>query len=423
MMSIGPSRGRGIGLLLAVSVAALVGCGEGYEVAERRAAVSAPAAAENTCRFEQSRQLLPVSRASWLTSLDYVTPKHWPAGMYDDFRKHQEVKRARGSRAPDWPTRRADRFRFEAYRSPARAFVVKPGGHSLFFVSLLTMRNTMRSGGDSSGAFHTVAVLDVDRGMQEQVLLRNVEGGQRDAPLEFQVAAVGDDVVLVYATGLSIFHMRGRASDQGFVFSKPALIRQPQVPALDLCLATSPRGLHLVWTEPGETPAHRSLHYTNTTGPDASWSVPLVGTETAVPGTANLLIDGTEVFALWADGRFVAGGTESTSSGKVMAMASRDEGMTFSRPVMISDPTDADDTAARLLVAMSGHDLVVYSSPESGSDWPQRWRRATLDRSLRAVTPEGELTGDELLAAYSSRMISVLEKKGTDLFSGVSPSR
>jgi hypothetical protein len=406
-MDIGPSWRRDIALLGLVPLLALAGCGGGYDVAKRRVAEPQQVPADETCRFEESRQVLPVSRVSWLTSLDTVTPKYWPAGMYADFRKHQELKRARGSRAPDWPTRRSDRYRFESYRAPARSFVVKPGDHTLFFVSLLTMRNRMRSGGGGSGSFHTVSVLDVDGGMRQHVLVRNTEGGRSDAPLEMQVAAFGSDVVVVYATIDSICQAVGRPAGDGFEFSKPRVVLMPQVPPLDLCLATSPERLHLVWTQPGVASGHRTLHYASSTGSDAGWSDPIVITETAVAGTVNLLADDREVFAAWADGRFVATGPQGPSAGRVMAAASRDEGVTFTRPIMISNPGDPSDTAAQLLVTMSGEDLVVYSSPEPGPAWAGRWHRAILDRSLRTVTPGGELAGDELVAAYSERMISV----------------
>ena len=103
MMAIGPFWRKRMALLGVVPLLAVAGCGEGYDVARRQAAEPPEMPADETCRFERSGQTRPVSRASWLMSLDTVTPKHWPAGMYKDFRKHQELKRARGSRAPDWP--------------------------------------------------------------------------------------------------------------------------------------------------------------------------------------------------------------------------------------------------------------------------------------------------------------------------------
>jgi hypothetical protein len=397
--------------LAAAPLLALSGCGEGYDVARHQAA--APAPAEGTCRFEQSRQILPVSRASWLAGLDDITPRHWPAGMYDDFRKHQELKRARGSRAPDWPTRRADRYRFESFRSPARSYVVRPGGHTLFFVSLLTMRNTMRSGGGGSGSFHTIVVLDVDGSMQERVLVKNVEGGHADAPLEYQVAAVDDGVLVVYATIDSIFQIVGRPAADGLAYSKPQLVYRLQAPALDLGLATSPDRLHLVWTQPGEDPEHRALHYVSSTGPGADWSAPTAIAQSAQPFTTNLLTQDQTIFVAWTDGRFDTRAAPASRPGRVMVAASRDEGATFSRPVVISDLTDADDTAAQLLVTLSGRDLVVYWSSQPPPAWPQLWSRAVLDPDLEVVTPAGELAGDDLLAAYSERMASVLDDRSS----------
>jgi len=407
MMAIGPSWRRVIPLLGLVPALALAGCGEGYDVAERRAGGSQPTTADETCRFEQSRQVLPVSRASWLTSLDTVTPKHWPAGMYEDFRKYQELKRARGSRAPKWPTRRSDRFRFEPYRAPARSFVVRPEDHTLFVLSLLTMRNTMRAAGGGSGSFHTIAVLDVDGGMQEHVLIRNAEGGRPGAALEMQVATVGSDVVVVYATIDTIYEIVGRPVDNGFKFSRPRAVHQPQVPALDLCLVPTAERLHLVWTQPGETLDDRTLHYASATGPDSDWSAPIVITPTARPGTANLMADGGEIFVAWIDARFVGAATGQAPLGSIMAAVSRDDGVTFSRPIMITDPTDPGDTAAQLLLTTNGQDLVVYSSREPWPAWPASWNRAMLQRNLQVVTPEGEIAGEDLLAAYSDRMVSV----------------
>ena len=211
-MGIGRSRRQVSPLLGLVPVLALAGCGKGYDVARREANGAGTPPADETCRFEQARQPVPVSRASWLTNLEMVTSRYWPEGMYADFRKHQEVKRALGSRAPDWPTPAADRYRFEPFGSPARTFVVRPEGHTLYFVSLLTMRNALRlrQGGNGSGSFHTVAVLDVGGDMREHILVRNVEGGRSRAPLEMQVVTVGSDVLLVYATTDSIYQIVGR---------------------------------------------------------------------------------------------------------------------------------------------------------------------------------------------------------------------
>jgi hypothetical protein len=406
MIAIGPSWRRVIPLLSLVPALAMAGCGDGYDVAERRAGGPQPTTADENCRFEQSRQVLPVSRASWLTSLDTVSPKHWPPGMYEDFRKHQELKRARGSRAPNWPTRRSDRFRFEPYRAPARAFVVRPDDHTLFVVSLLTMRNTMRREGGGSGSFHTIAVLDVDGGMREHILVRNAEGGRPGAALEMQVATVGNDVVVAYATVETICMAVGRPAADGFEFSKPRVVLVPQVPALDLCLVPTAERLHLVWTQPGDTPDDRTLHYAGAAGPDSEWSAPVVITPTARPGTANLLADGGEIFMAWIDARFVGAATAAPPLGSIMAAVSRDDGVTFSRATMITDPTDPGDTAAQLLLTTNGQDLVVYSSREPGPTWPGSWNRATLERSLQIVTPGGAITGEDLLAAYSDRMIS-----------------
>jgi hypothetical protein len=410
MMAIGPSRRRDVALLGLVPLLAVFGCGQGYDVARREAPGPRQVPAEETCRFERSRQVLPVSRASWLANLDFVTPRYWPAGMYKDFRKHQEVKRAMGGRAPDWPTPGADRYRFEVYGSPARSFVVRPHDHTLFVLSLLTMRNTMRSGTAGSGSYHTIAAVDVDGGMRGQILVRNAEGGRSNAPLEMGAVPVGADVVVVYATMDSILRIVGRPVGGSFEFSRPQLVHRPEVPALDLRLRTSPGGLHLVWTQPGDTSAHRTLHHATAADPDASWSVPTTISETALPGTANLVTDGGDIFVLWADGRLDGLASPDAPTGRIMALASRDEGVTFSRPIMISDPTDSGDTAAQLLATLSGQDLIVYWSRDPGPAWPQRWSKARLDRDLESVTPGGELAGEELLAAYSRRMTSVFDE-------------
>jgi hypothetical protein len=245
--------------------------------------------------------------------------------------------------------------------------------------------------------------------MREHVLVRNVEGGVPDVPLEMQVVPVGGDVLVVYATLDSILQIVGRPERGGFKFSRPQRVYKLRRPALDLRLASSSNRLHLLWTQPGLVDTCRRLLYATADGPDAGWSVPKPISATALPETANLLADRSEVFAAWADSRFGPDGSGEPAAGKVMVAASRDEGVTFSEPVMISDPDDAEDTAAQLLVTKSGQDLVAYSSPQPGPDWPGRWRRVTADRSLEHVTPGGELTGEELLAAYGKRMAGVLE--------------
>ena len=265
----------------------------------------------------------------------------------------------------------------------------------------------MRSRGGGSGSFHTIAVLDVDGGMQEHVLVRNVEGGRSNAALEMQVVIFGSDVVVVYATIDRIYEIVGRPVGNGFKFSRPRAVHKPQVPAFDLCLAPSAERLHLLWTQPGDTPDDRTLHYAGAAGSDSDWSAPIVITLAARPGTANLLANGGEIFVAWIDARFVGAATAQAPLGSIMAAVSRDDGVTFSRPVMITDPTDPGDTAAQLLLTTNGQDLVVYSSREPGPAWPGSWNRATLQRSLQVVTPGGEIAGEDLLAAYSDRMISV----------------
>ncbi len=223
-----------------------------------------------------------------------------------------------------------------------------------------------------------------------------------------QVVSIGSDVVVVYATIDSILQIVGRPGDGGYEFSRPRVVHKLEVPPLDLRLRASPGRLHLVWTQPGEAPAHRTLHHAGAAGPGEAWSVPTTITPTALPGTANLLADGSEVFLLWADGRSVAAASQRPAAGRVMAVVSRDDGATFSRPVMISDPTDPADTAAQLLVTVSGEDLVVYSSPDAGPAWAEHWNSTIVDRSLRVATPGGDLAGDVLRAAYTRRMASVL---------------
>jgi hypothetical protein len=84
------------------------------------------------------------------------------------------------------------------------------------------------------------------------------------------------------------------------------------------------------------------------------------------------------------------------------------DGVSFSRPIMITDPTDPDDAAAQLLLTTNGRELVAYTSREQGPGWPETWSRAVLERSLKVVMAEGEVGGEDLMAAYSGRMIAVL---------------
>jgi hypothetical protein len=410
-MRIGPSRRHVLPLLGLAPALALAGCGKGYDVARHETDDAVDVPADKTCRFEQSRQPLPVSRASWLTSLDIVTPRYWPKGMYEDFRKHQEVKRALGSRAPDWPTPAADRYRFERFRTPARSFIVRPDDHTLYMVSLLTMRNALRlrNGGEGSGSFHTIVVLDVDGGNREHILVRNVEGGRSDVPLEMQVEPVGAEVLLVYASTDSIFQIVGRPTQRGFEFSEPQVVHETDAPALDLCLGASPDAIHLVWTQAGKTPGHRSLRYASTTGPGAAWSEPTEVSLTARPYAANLAIDGPEIFVAWIDGRFDGTAPPAPRPGRVMVVTSRDEGKAFSRPVVISDLHDPSGAAAQLILALGEPELVVYWSADPPPKWPDHWHRAALDRDLEVVTDEGRVNGKDLLAAYTARMTGVFE--------------
>jgi hypothetical protein len=408
MMCIGPSRRRAIPLLGLLVPLVLLGCGTGYDVVRREAAAPQEVPPDETCRFESCRLILPVSRALWLESLDSVGRQHWPDSLYADFRVHQERRRALGARTPKWPTRSADRYRLEPFRGHGWSCVARPGGHTLYFVSVLTMRNVMRSAGTGSGSFHTLAVLDVDGGMREQVLLRNVEGGHSDAALDFEAVPFGDDVVLVYATIDAVERIVGRPTNDGFEFSKPEVVHRPRSPARDLRLAATPDRLHLVWTESAGAGADQTLHYASSTGPDVPWSPPVTLSATVRPSSANLLSNDGEVFVAWIDMRLDAAPYRDADTGRIMAAVSDDGGEGFSRPFVISDLNDPNDTAGQLLVTMSMQDVVVYWSRDPDLAWPDRWSKAILDPGRRVIKPVGEVGGKELLAACRKRVTSYL---------------
>ena len=70
------------------------------------------------------------------------------------------------------------------------------------------------------------------------------------------------------------------------------------------------------------------------------WSgQPITLTETLLAGSAALVADERDLYAAWIDMRF---DPENTWAGRIMITASRDRGVSFAAPSLVSDPDEPE---------------------------------------------------------------------------------
>ncbi len=395
-----------IGLVLA---AALTGCGADYDVARRTAADPDRVPADDACRFELARPVLPVSRASWLTNLTIVEKRHWPEGLYADYLAHRQQVAAMGRRAPAWPSKRVDGYRFEWFRNGAQAHAVRFDDRIIYFVTRLTRRKPADES-HRAGGYHDVAMLPIGGKLQERVILHNIEGGRPDAPLEFQVQAFAGVLFLVYGTTDAIMLTMAQLVGNDWRFSEPRVLHALTAPPCDLRLAKGHDRLHLVWTADRRVDPAGGVLYSSTSGPARNWSTPILISPTSLNGTADVVPDGNDVFVVWTDDQAGEGSPRLRDGlGWVYVAGSRDGGATFGRPVLVSDAREQTTQARLVLLAPMGKDLALYWSAAEGDRWPDSWNKAALDRDLDVVRPAGTVTGSALVSAYRKRMIALLE--------------
>ena len=159
----------------------------------------------------------------------------------------------------------------------------------------------------------------------------------------------------------------------------------------------------MVWSE---GPYHKSDGYRlfyRRADRNGRWERPRVLTESANRGTANLLVDGEDVFVAWTDHRFrewAWDGVENTHKIFVQRIGGHDG--RFGRPVLLSDPDDRADKARRLFLAATRDELVVYWTGRTSGGRP--WQRAAIDRALTTLTPLDTLTHRALMEDYAARM-------------------
>jgi hypothetical protein len=295
---------------------------------------------------------------------------------------------------------------------------VKVAGRQFFLVSAPAPRAKPPGAATPAGApdkaVHTLALLDVDDGLTETIVLPAVEV-VRTRALDFAAIAFNDRLVIVYAEGPAIHQLIGTFTHGTLAFTKPDLAwRAPEAPeGTEAPQAPEPislmrlrlghEQLHLLWCQ-----GMRLLHSSSTAPWETGWGAPQTVSSAAnganCPDGADMIVDGQDVFVAWSDNRLR--GTWDEKSGydndlKLFVAASRDHGGTFSTPVLFSDPLNKDEQVDRVFLTLANDKLILCwtEAPKAS------WRCGVLDRSLRTLEVGTAVHNDKkLFQAYTARM-------------------
>ncbi len=411
-------------LLIIVGVGALpfvllVRGPESYGTARRLEPVPGRTVDPGPERFELSRQLLPVVKASWVPHVRTGRADRWPASVVEAYDNHARLLE-RGFSQETLPAEVFETYRQWRFGGPSGLGTwsqsVVSGERAYLFVSRIVREIPVkRQGGrvvSGERRFYSLAVLEDHVGQpgseRETLILDSVEGPPSLRRLPFAVATHGDEVLVVYATKDALVARRAVSTASGLELPDPVVLADldPARQVYDVRLGRSTRRFHLLWTEaPGGDRPERSLFYAGRDAP-SEWETPRLVSATANRGSANLIADGPDVFIAWADHRFRQWrGFTTVNDEKVFVVRAPREGTRHGRPVLISDREDPDDAARRLMLQVADRDLVLYWSPA----YQGAWNRAVIDRELTTVTPLGERSGNAVMDAYKARLRSVLE--------------
>jgi len=353
-------------------------------------------------RFESARPLGAFVRGPWIKLSGLIPVEAWPAEVVNHYLASQRV-RALGN-APPAAIESTRGLHFGSPRG-RKVRSIWCGGHALLFHSAkIHEKRTGVSGTGPTRRFFDLAVIDIDdatdRG-REVPLIDVVEAPLTDR-LPFAAAAIDDQVLLVYITSSAIIEQRGRVTAAGLELDEATALGPFEGRVGDLHLLATPEAFHLVWSEgrDREYDDYRLLYRRKNR--DGRWESPRTLTESANSGTANLLVDGDDIFVAWSDHRFREWrwvGYEKTH--KIFVQRGSRHGRQFGRPTLMSDPDDRYDEAERLFLAASQDEIVIYWSLKNVG---ARWHRAAVDRALTTVTPLDDLDHASLMQDYTARL-------------------
>lgn len=371
-----PSRAAGIAVAIA-----LAGCAD-YDAVERVKAESRPVAVTDGWRFELSQELLPATKASWAPHITLISASDWPRSTTPPFGRYS-----------------GHTLRFGSFTGGVHSHITTLDSRTFLFLS------TIRS----------LVYWEVGDSGQDRTVLRGVTL-PKNHQLNFEVAVFEGKIVLVYATAASIMQLVATPVEAGLEFSEPMVIHSLKWNVWDLQLARSPDRLHMLWTEFRGYAYDSTLHYMHTSNLGGSWGPPDCVSDTTNMRSVNLAVDGRRIVLAWSDHRFRKRSWDTyRNNAKIFVVQSLDEGMSWSRPVLISDKTNTKDRTKRLLATFNeDRDVVLCWSADSDRDWRGKWEWQTgvLDSEFTVLTDTGVISSEQLFESYRKRMYGVLAADG-----------
>jgi len=137
------------------------------------------------------------------------------------------------------------------------------------------------------------------------------------------------------------------------------------------------------------------------------WARPSVLSETALPGSASLVVEGQRIQVAWSDQRYeTMEGWAPINGRKLMLCSSADGGASFGDPVLIGSKDRRSDAVARTYLALLG-DVPILFAKDDGTD---RWARYVLDRDLQGYSTLEPVPESDLERAFEARMRPLLER-------------
>ena len=413
MTSIGMLRRRrtwfalGLITIIAVGVGAVVfiRAGAAYDIVERLPVRRGMNEARDV-RFESAAQLLPAVRGPWIGLSDIIPVDAWPREVVTHYRSNLQARLL--ARTPPAALQSTRTLQFGGPRG-RNVRSIKCGKRALLFHSaLLKRKRTGPTGLGPTRRFFDLAVIEADDTTdlgRETPLLEIVEGPLTDS-LPLAVAAIEDEMRLVYITNDSITEQRGHVTRSGLKLDKPTVLRPFEGRAGDLQMLATSDAYHMIWSEGPSYQSPRYHLYYQRADRDGHWDLPRVLSKTVNDGTASLLVDGEDVLVAWSDHRFkewhLLGNHNNIHKIFVQRVSGHDR--RSRRPVLLSDPNTRRLRVDRTFLAATPDELVIYWFDQTGDG---SWSRAAVDRALTTITLLEPMPGPRLMEDYAARLRSL----------------
>ncbi len=354
-------------------------------------------------RFELSRPLWTVVKDAWAPLITIREPALWP-------KRSRQGRRIRDAGDPGG-------WQFGGpFGGGVQSRLLVCGGRALLFISQMVREiPAQRQGGRTTATGHRYFELVVLAGWTDRpeaeravTIVDEIEGPfvSEHMILDGDTAR-GEEILVAFAAIDGIHYLGGSVNGGSVTWSRPApmhAVGQGQrVHYMEV--RRSQTWYHLVWTEAlAGDQAMNTLYHARSQVPGQGWSGPRALSRTARQ-RFSVVADGADVFVAWSDSRFrETQAAAFVNDSKLFIARSSNEGRTFGRPTLISDPADPRDDAKDFLLVAADRDLYVYWVPEY--DAPRQ--HAVIDRELRTMRLLGEISDKAITTAYEERLRSVL---------------